>query len=130
MPVKVEEVARLRADEAMLRANLARQRELLASSDLVVRDGFDAALFREARRVRDLIMGAPNRYAAELAAQLEVDQFLTLQVLIAGVRQLLELAAGSGPFPEPQRAVSKRAGRRRASTSKHTDDRGSFLTLD
>jgi hypothetical protein len=100
MAIKPERVAELNADGAMLRAQIVRMREQLATGELIRLEPFNAALFSEARRIRDAIMSGPVRYAAELAAELQVEQWLMHQVLNAGVRVLLELAAGHGPFPE------------------------------
>jgi len=99
MAVGPQEVAKLRADAALLRANLARMKEQLAAGELIRLEPFNATLFNEARRVRDLMLTAPARYAAELAAELGAEPWKMLQVLNAAVRQTLALAAGSGPFP-------------------------------
>jgi hypothetical protein len=97
--VKPEKVAELHADGAMLRAQLVRLREQLAAGEMIQLEPFNAALFNEARRIRDAILSGPVRYAAELAADLGVEQWIMHQVLDTGVRALLEAAAAHGPLP-------------------------------
>lgn len=99
MAVSAQDLAKLRADEAMLRAQINRLREQLATGEMIALEPFNAALFTEARRIRDTLLSAPARYAAELAAELGVEQWRMLQVLNSCVRRVLTLAAGSGPFP-------------------------------
>jgi hypothetical protein len=112
MAIKPEKVAELHADGAMLRAQLMRMREQLATGELIRLEPYNAALFTEARRIRDSILSGPVRYAAELAADLGVEQWLMHQVLDAGARALLALATGHGPFPDtlsPAAAVEEPA---------------------
>jgi hypothetical protein len=103
--VSPQQVAKLRADAAMLKAQKARMREQLAAGQLIRRQAFDRAMFSEARRVRDAILSAPARYAAEMAAELDVEPWLMLQALNVAVRQVLALACDTGPFPEPEPIV-------------------------
>ena len=100
---KSQELAALRATDALLRAEIKRMTEQVATGELVSLEVYNARLFTEARRVRDAALGAPARYAAELAAALDVAPFAMLQVLNAGVRKVLSLAAGNGPFPSDLR---------------------------
>jgi hypothetical protein len=101
MAVSPQQVAKLRADAAMLRAQKARLREQLAAGQLIRRDASNRAMFTEARRVRDAILSAPARYGAELAAELDCEPWLLLQALTRAVRSTLAMACESGPFPEP-----------------------------
>ena len=114
MAVEPQQVAKLRADAAMLRAQKARLREQLAAGHLVRRDASNRAMFTEARRVRDAILSAPARYGAELAAELDCEPWRLLQALNRAVRQTLALACEQGPFPEPPAIVApvKRSRRR------------------
>jgi hypothetical protein len=99
--VTPQQVAKLRADAAMLKAQKARMREQLAAGQLVRKEGSNRAMFMEARRVRDAILSAPARYGAELAAELDAEPWLLLQALNRTVRKTLALACDTGPFPEP-----------------------------
>lgn len=99
MAVDPIQVAKLRADAALGRAQLARVREQLASGELVDVEESDRRLFDEARKIRDVILAAPARYAAELAAELDVPTWQMLQQLNGGVRGLLAWAADHGPLP-------------------------------
>ena len=101
MAVTPQQVAKLRADAAMLKAQKARMREQLAAGQLVRREASNRAMFTEARRVRDAILSAPARYGAELAAELDAEPWPLLQALNRAVRKTLEMAIESGPFPEP-----------------------------
>jgi len=93
------QVAKLRADAALGRAQLARLREQLASGELVLVEESDRQLFDEARKIRDVLLAAPARYAAELAAELDVPTWQMLQALSHGVRGLLSWSAEHGPLP-------------------------------
>lgn len=99
MAVDPIQVAKLRADAALGRAQLARLREQLASGELVLVEESDRQLFDEARKIRDVLLAAPARYAAELAAELDVPTWQMLQALSHGVRGLLSWAAEHGPLP-------------------------------
>jgi hypothetical protein len=101
MAVSPQQVAKLRADAAMLKAQKARMREQLAAGQLIRRETSNRAMFLEARRVRDAVLGAPARYGAELAAELDCEPWLLLQALNRTVRKALALACDTGPFPEP-----------------------------
>jgi hypothetical protein len=126
MAVSPQDVARLRADEAMLRAQYHRLREQVRAGELVALEPFNAHLFQEARRLRDAILAAPARYAAELAAEFDVPEWDMLVVLNSAARRLLTLAAGSGPFPglpeapEPAPPVAAPVKRRKRAAAQST----------
>lgn len=100
----------------MLKATRNRIREQLQSGELVRREEWSRARFTEARRLRDALLAAPNRYAAELAAELQVDPWTMYQVLNGAVRRVLELSTGRGPFPEPAKIpdLTRRRPQKRA----------------
>jgi hypothetical protein len=119
MAVSPQQVAKLRADAAMLRAQKARIREQLAAGQLIRKDTSNRAMFTEARRVRDAILSAPARYNAELAAELDCEPWPLLQALNRTVRKTLALACDTGPFPEPPAIpASPRPARSRRSRSR------------
>jgi hypothetical protein len=115
MAVSPQQVAKLRADAAMLKAQKARMREQLAAGQLVRTESSNRAMFAEARRVRDAILSAPARYGAELAAELDCEPWLLLQALNRTVRKTLAMACDTGPFPEPAPipGLGKRVRRKR-----------------
>ena len=121
MAVDPIQVAKLRADAALARAQVARVREQLASGELVLADEADRQLFDEARKLRDVILAAPARYAAELAAELDVPTWQMLQLLNHAVRQYLTWAAGHGPAPDMPEMPPEKPAKRPKSRKRKAD---------
>ena len=113
MAVTPQQLANLKADRDLLAAALKRHREQVASGELLLLAEWEARQFTEARRIRDIILAAPARYAAEFAAELQVDEWSMLQVLNKAARTLLTLASGNGPFPAAEPVAPPKSRRKR-----------------